>query len=906
MELNEPKNSFHAKSVKTALSELQTAAGGLSTQEVKLRQKKFGPNSLPQKRRLPAIFLFLRQFKSGLVYILLAAAAISFYFQHYTDVYIIGVVVIANAIIGFAQEFKAERSISALKKMVISKAKVLRDGKLTDIPSSELVPGDIIIIQAGDQIPADARIVEQKNLRTIESALTGEPYPTNKTSEILPEATVLAERSNMIWQGTFAAGGEAKGVVTEIGGGTALGIIAGELTEIKVGLGHFEKLTNELALQMSVVAIGSAVLIFLAGYFVRHFAFGEILLFTVASLVSAIPEGLPAILIVVVSIGAYRMAKRNAIVRSLAATETLGSVTVICTDKTGTLTQSLIQAAEIWLPTGRNFEVTGRGWEPIGDFFEGENLINAGAEPDLKRLLTIAAVCNRSRVRKDDDGSYGIIGDPTEAALLVLSEKSGLTESIAKSVTIIDDLPFSTEARLRASLVNEIADGANKIYSVGSPEILLAKSRLFIRNGVQSELTEDERQRIIKAIEVMTKKAMRVVGLAYVQTAETEKISEEQVDGLIFAGLVGMFDPPRPEVNIAVKQAQSAGIRIIMLTGDHKETALAIGRQIGLIGEKKSIKGIAFTESELEKMDEKEFSNAVSQGVIFARLTPTMKLRIAKELQAQNQIVAMTGDGVNDAPALKQADIGIAMGIEGTDVARSAAKIILADDNFASIISAIEEGRVVFRNTRQASAYLITTNFAEMLTLLACLLIGLPLPLLPIQIFWLNLVTDGINGLSLATENHHEEILKEAPRPADEKILTAEILPMLILVSIVMVAATIFTFDAYQSQGLEKARAGAFAILAFTQIFNVLNMRSSHDSFFKLRLSENKLATISFIVSALLSIAVLTFPPLGKIFGFAQLSAAELIWLIGISSLVLWGDELYKMIKRRLEKNVLQ
>lgn len=894
-------NSFHAKSIEATLLELKSSTGGLSNEESQRRLIEFGPNIISQKKQKSLFFLFFKQFNNGLFYILTAAAIISFLFAHYADIYIIATVIIANAIIGFAQEYKAERSIEALKKMIVSAAKVIRQGSLVQIPAEQLVPGDLIILEDGDRIPADARLIEQKNLRAIESALTGEPYPAAKEISTLPEKTELAERKNMLWMGTFIAGGQGRAIVTATGSATAIGAIAQGLETIKPQLGHFEKKTNILAKQMAGIAVIGSIFIFVVGYLVRDFAFSDILLFTLASMVSAIPEGLPAILIVVVSVGAYRMARRKAIIRTLSATETLGSVSVICTDKTGTLTQSLILSKKIWLPSQRQIEISGKGWEPSGDFFENELPINPLTDVDLNKFLTIAAICNRACLIKNESAkTYTIVGDPTEASLAVMAEKAGIKKEADPTLPkVIDDLPFDTALKFRATLT-ENENGQRQIIVVGSPEIILERCEHLQENGKIYELTENRRAEIVKAVDSMTKEAMRVIAIAYRQTtSSSDDINGKMATKLTFAGIVGMYDPPRLEVKDAIAAAKNAGIRVIMLTGDHKETAVAIAKQIGLIDRKIEHQfQRALTEKELLTLSDVEFADIISKAVILARLTPLMKLRIAKTLQAQGQIVAMTGDGVNDAPALKQADVGIAMGIEGTDVARAASKIVLADDNFATIIAAIEEGRIVFKNTRQASSYLITTNFAELITLIAALLLGTPLPLLPIQILWLNLVTDGINGIALAMERHHNNILGEKPRPKNEKILSKEIFPILIIVALIMVTTTIASFLYFLPQSLEKARAAAFAVMAFTQIFNVLNMRSDKLSIFKLGLLSNKMLNISVTVSTILALAALSLPWLQNIFNFTPLSALEISSLIALSSLVLWGGEIYKSIKK--------
>ena len=885
-----PLNKFHSKPIKEVLKNLDSNVNGLSKEEAKKRLEKFGYNEIIEKKKTNLALVFLKQFNSFMIYILIVAALISFFIKHYIDVYVIIGVILINGIIGFIQEYRSEKAIKALKKMIVPHAKVYRDGELLEINAKELVFGDIILLEDGDKVPADARIIELKNFRTVESSLTGESFPVDKSLNILSEKTVLADCKNMVWMGSFVANGVAKAVVTGTGSNTAIGKIAVDIEKIKRVKGHFKEKTDRLAKQMGFIAFVGALLTFIIGYFIRGFEFTEIFLFTLASLVSGIPEGLPAVLIIVLAIGARRMSKRNAIVRNLPATETLGVVNAIITDKTGTLTENTMNVEKIMLPYEDEIIVSGEGWKPSGKFYQNNNEIKVKDNLQLLKILSISSVCNNARVFKKEK-DYEIIGDPTEAALLVLSKKINVKENIKK----LDDLPFNPELKYRASL-SALENNKKEIYVVGAPEVVLNNSKYFLKKNIHENLKN--KKEILNQIEILTKKSMRVLALAYKEVPEDlNYLTESSVNNLIFVGLVGIRDPPREGVKEAIAKAKKAGIKIIMATGDHKGTAIAIAKEIGLID-----KDEGYTEEELLKLSNNKFKDVVKNCSVFARLTPGMKLKIAEVLQKKGYVVAMTGDGVNDAPALKKADIGIAMGVIGTDVARESSEIILADDNFASIINAIEEGRIVFRNTKQASSFLVTTNFAEDITIISILALGMPLPLLPTQILLLNLVTDGVPGGALAAEPGHGDVLDEKPRKAKENILSKDILPFLILMSFIMIASTIFIFTSYLPSGLEKARTGAFVVMSFTQLFNVLNMRSLKKSVFKIGLFSNKYVIWALLASIIFLVIAIYVPFFQNLFKFVGLSLSEFLIIMLISSLVLIFGEVYKFVRKKFYK----
>lgn len=892
-------NSFHSKSVKEIVKKLDSHFGGLKDSGARSRLKKYGKNKLPEKKAINPALIFLKQFNSVMVYILIAAIAISFWISHYVDAYVILAIVIINSIIGFTYEYRAEKTVRALKKMLVNYAKVYRDGSLVKIKAENLVPGDIILLESGDRIPADARIIESKGLQAIESSLTGESLPVLKENVILSKKTALADCRNMVWMGTFISTGQAKAIVVATGDKTEFGKIASNIQKVVDIRTHFQEKTDLLAKQMGVIAITSALVIFLIGYFIRGFSLYEMFLFSVAALVSGLPEGLPAVLAIVLAVGSYRMAKRNAIVRTLPATETLGVVNVIVTDKTGTLTRNTLNVENIILPGQKAISVSGEGWDPKGDFHQGKEKINPSQNEALKKFLNISALSNNSKlIKKLKGGNYEIIGDPTEAALNVLAEKANLGIDRLKEKRI-DDLAFSPELKFRASLIS-LSKGKNEVYVVGAPETIIRACKFVNKKGKVRNLSETERDRILENIGKMASKSMRVIALAYKEVDENvSSVDEDMIDNLVFAGMVGMRDPPRKGVANAVLKAKNAGIRVIMATGDHKETALSIAKEIGIIESKNDGKYPEVMDGEeLMALSKSKFADAVRNVSVFARLTPETKLKIAEVLQKDKLLVAMTGDGVNDAPALKKANVGISMGIIGSDVAREASDVVLADDNFVSIVNAIEEGRIVFTNTKQSSYFLITTNFAEGATIITTLILGMPLPLLPIQVLWLNIVTDGVPNVALAVEPSHHDVLNEKPRDAREGILTKEIIPFILLMAGIMVILSLFVFNFYVSSGIELARTGVFVIMSMTQLFNFLNMRSLKRSLFDIGILGNKFGIFALGSSFLLMLAVIYIPFLQNVFGFANLALMDLGVLVLLSSLVFIAGEIYKRFRK--------
>lgn len=888
------ESNYHTKTKEEIFKELATSEKGLSSQEATKRLKEKGFNELPSKKRELIILKFLKQFNSPLIYILFIAMIISFVFGHLLDAYVILGVVLINATIGFIQEKKAEHAIEALKKMIVSYSKVYRDNQLIKIPAKELIPGDVIFLESGDKISADARLIEIQNFKTQEASLTGESLSQEKSLSILEETISLGDRTNMVFMGTMAVTGTAKAVVVSTASQTAIGKIAESIKKVIQPKMHFNQKVHQLSIQMALFALIGASLTFLIGYFYNKLEFFDIFLFTIASLVSGIPEGLPAVLVIVLAIGSWRMAKKNAVIRHLPAVETLGVATVIATDKTGTLTQNSMTIEKV-LTSDSEFSVTGNGWEPLGRFYKDKNPIKPFEDFSLKKLLSISLLSNKSNlVRKQ--GEYEIVGDPTEVALLVLAKKIGVEkEELLKKDKVIEDLPFTSESKFRASLI-ELTNKKRELYSIGAFETIIKRSSKIYKDSKAMDFNEKEKKEFLKKAIKLARQGYRILALSYKEFPYHKKtISRSDVEKMVFVGIVAMKDPPRKNVKDAIKRARNAGIRIIMKTGDHKETAIAIAKEIGLANSKSKV----FTGRELQALSEEEFSRVVREVDIFARVPPNMKMKIITELQKQGEIVAMTGDGVNDAPALKKADIGVAMGIIGTDVARESSEMVLTDDNFTSIVNAIEEGRIVFQNVRQTSTFLVSHSVAEHITIIASLLLKFPLPLLPVHILYLNLVTCSVIDVTLAMEPGHHDVLNQKPRNKKEKILNKEVLPFILLTSFLMMIGTLPLFFYYLPQGIIKARTIAFMSMAMFQLFNVFNLRSMKKSLFEIGFFSNKWLALGWLGSFIAMLIVIYLPFINKIFQFTPITFLEFLMITAITSTVFIAGEIYKKIRYR-------
>lgn len=813
---------------------------GLDIFETEERAKQFGPNRLTAKAGKSAFTRFMLQFNQPLVYILLSAGIITLLLQEWVDAGVILAVVLVNAIVGFSQESKAVKAIDALSKTMTAQATVIRSGKKQQVDSTELVPGDIVILQSGDKVPADLRLIEIRDLQVDESALTGESLPVEKNQDILAHDVVLADRRNMAYASSLVTFGQGVGIVVATGDKTEVGKISQLISETEELETPLTKKIAHFSHILLYIIIGLAALTFAVGVY-RGENMVDMFMAAVALAVGAIPEGLPAAVTITLAIGVSRMAKRRAIIRKLPAVETLGSTTVICSDKTGTLTENQMTVTEI-VGADKKYSVTGSGYSPNGEILLNNKRIVPADQPLLKELLLAGVLCNDTSL-KEKEGSWVVQGDPTEGALLVAGRKAGFDETeLSEHYSRIDAIPFESQHQYMATL-HAIPDADyNIIYVKGSLEAILERSSVALGSNLQpGELVADA---IEKSAETMAARGLRVLAFARktINKAD-EKIDHADIQNdLEFIGLQAMIDPPRPEAIKAVKACQTAGVSVKMITGDHVLTAKEIGRQIGITnsGEQNGLKS-AYTGKELEQLSDSEFIRAANYAGIFARVTPEQKLRLVQALQSSAHVVAMTGDGVNDAPALKRADIGTAMGITGTEVAKEASDMVLTDDNFASIEAAVEEGRGVFDNLTKFIVWTLPTNLGEGLVILAAIFAGVVLPIIPLQILWINMTTAILLGLMLAFEPKEPGIMMRKPRNPQTPILTGNLILRILLVGGMMLlgAFGIFKWELDRGMSLEEARTAAVNVFVFIEIFYLFNSRSLSGSVFKIGFFSN-------------------------------------------------------------------
>ena len=893
---------WHALTPEETLAALGSDVSGLSEAVAAERLATVGPNELPTEKPRSRFLLFLKQFHSALIYILLAAAAVSLLTGHPYDAAAIAFVVLANAVIGFGQERKAEAALAKLKALTVPVVGVKRGDRVMRIEASRLVPGDIVLVAEGARVPADLRIVSARDLRADESALTGESVPTHKgTAPSAPEAAV-ADQGSMLHMGTLVTSGEGDGVVVATGARTVFGGIAQSLSVIKREATPLERRVGQLGRMLAVAAIGFSGLIFLIGI-VRGLEPLEMFLTAVAMAVSSIPEGLPAVLAVVLAVGVQRMAKRHAVTRRLPAVETLGAVDVICTDKTGTLTENQMTVRRV-VTLSHEVQVTGEGWAPEGEFLVGGDRMRVSEHASLMHLLRAAALCNRASIVRQDD-RWIATGDPTEAALVALAAKAGYERhDLERGERTVDEIPFSSERKYRAILHDYVGPDEQprrEIMVIGAFEVLLARSSSVVESGGTHPLTPEAAGRLEEANRAMAADAMRILAVAVkrMDPARSE-LREDDLQDMAILGLIGMIDPPRKGVAEAIAACRRAGIRVIMNTGDHRETAVAIAREVGILEDGQSSEGSVFLDRDVVAMSDEELRSALARAAVFARVSPQTKVRVVTGLKALGHTVAMTGDGINDAPALKSADIGVAMGITGTDVTKEVADMVLTDDDFVSVVNAVEEGRIVYRNVKQTVAYLVMTNVGEVVTIVAALTLGMPLPLLPAQILWLNLATDGFTGVALAAERRHGDELTRPPRRKGERILTPNLFLMTAFSACFMAVGTILLFVwAAGLDGLDHARTVAFLSMAFFQLWNVFSMRSATDSVFDLGWGSNRWVVGGVALSVALIAALIYLPALRESFGLAAVGWQEWSLAFAVSSSVFFAVEGYKVLVRR-------
>ena len=819
------QGGWHLRPAAAVLTQLRATPEGLSAQEAARRLAADGANELVQGTRISPLQIFLRQFKSLIIWLLIGAGVISGALGENVDALAILAIVVLNAAIGFYQEFRAETSIAALRRMTAPQAKVRRDGRVSAIPAAGIVTGDILELEAGDVVAADARLLAAASLQCIESALTGESEAAAKSPEALTAAEVpLGDRANLVFMGTSVAGGTGRAVVVATGMQTELGRIAGLIE----AAGAEERTPLEQKLEavgriLVWAALGIVGLLFGLGLLRGTKPF-ELFLTSVSLAVAAVPEGLPAVVTVALSLGVMRMARRRALVRKLAAVETLGSTTVICTDKTGTLTVGEMTVRALYVD-GKRYAVTGEGYGPEGEVRLADGPVPAAQRAPLLELASVILGCNHAHLVQED-GAWKTVGDPTEGALLVAGAKAGGDRAkLEHDLPTVREFPFDSD-RKRSAVLRRRPDGGYRVMVNGAPDALLGLcTHLYTPAGIH-RLTEGERAGIQAQTTAMARQALRVLGSAYRDwgAALPDTLTADTMEReLVFVGLAGMYDPPRPEAKAAVGRCRAAGIRVVMITGDHPETATVIAREIGVATPAE----VALAGSALDRMSDDALRRRVATIAVYARVTAEHKLRIIRAWQANKAVVAMTGDGVNDAPAIKGADIGIAMGKSGTEVTKQAADMIITDDNFASIVSAVEEGRGIYDNIRKTLQYLLAGNTGELLLMTACVIIGLPAPLLPIHLLWINLVTDGLPALCLATDPIDSEVMARHPRHRSERITNRRFLRTMLLTG-ALTAGVAFSVYVYvlRTGSTEAARAAAFAVLVFAELLRSFGARS--------------------------------------------------------------------------------
>ena len=858
------------------------AARGLDIFEVAHRQGHFGPNRLTLKKGISPLLLFLLQFNQPLVYILLGAVAITFALQEWVDSGVIFAVVLVNAIIGFIQESKALKAIEALAHAIEGVATVVRAGKKEKIPATELVPGDLVQLQSGDKVPADLRLLRTRELQIDESALTGESVPVQKQPEHLAQQTLLADRSNIAYSSTLVTYGTGAGFVVATGDGTEIGQINALIasadtlaTPLTKKIAHFSGILLWLIL-------GLAGLTLLAGWY-HGTPLLDNFMAAVALAVGAIPEGLPAAMTIMLAIGVGKMARRHAIIRRMPAVETLGSTTVICSDKTGTLTQNQMTVQHV-CAGGHCYEFTGVGYAPQGEVFLDKSAIDPLAHPVLVECLKAGLLCNDSSLINKGD-QWGIEGDPTEVALITAAAKAGLSrEALEQELPRIDTLPFESQHQYMATLHAGQTGAASVIYMKGSVESVLSRCRDAYAAGPETGLLDPAS--VHREVEEMAARGLRVLAFARkVATATSQSVSHTDVtDGLSFLGLQAMMDPPRQEAIAAVSACQRAGIQVKMITGDHVATAAAIAHQIGLKGTAGSDPDkFAVSGHMLSQLADHALVDVAWQTTVFARVSPEQKLRLVEALQTKGHVVAMTGDGVNDAPALKQADIGVAMGVGGTEVAKEAADMVLTDDNFSTIEAAVEEGRAVFDNLVKFITWTLPTNIGEGMVILVAVFAGLDLPITPVQILWINMTTAVLLGLMLAFEGKEPGIMERPPRRPETPVITTDLAVRIGLVSLMLLigAFGLFEWTLQHGRSLETARTVAVNMFVFGELFYLLNCRSLRYSMFTLGVFSNKWLVLGVLVMVLLQVLFTYSPAMNQLFGSAPMPRSEWLWVLG-------------------------
>ena len=888
--------AWHSQSAEEVLAQLGSAATGLSATEAAQRLTTNGPNELKEGKRISALQIFLGQFKSFIVWILIVAGIISGVLGEMVDSIAILAIVVLNAVIGFYQEHSAEKSIAALKKMAAPQAKVWRDGQVTSIPAVGIVAGDILALEAGDLVAADARLLTAASLKCIESALTGESESVTKQPATLAKGDIpLGDRENMIFMGTSVAAGTGQAVVVATAMNTELGRIAGLIEE--AGAEERTPLQQKLTSFGRILvwaSLGIVALLFVLGL-LRGMPFLELFMTAVSLAVAAVPEGLPTVVTVALALGVMRMSRRRALVRKLPAVETLGSTNVICTDKTGTLTVGEMTVRVLYV-AGQTFDITGEGYGPDGEVRVGGKAADERQTKLLRELANNLIGCNNAHLALEN-GQWKVIGDPTEGAMLAAGHKAGVTEEqIEREMPKRHEIPFDSD-RKRQSVIRLLPDGRHRAFINGAPDLLLQRCTQIVAIDGVRPLSDADRAEIAAQNIALAGQALRVLGSAYrdLDATSPEHLKAEDVErDLVFVGLTGMYDPPRTEAKDAIVKCRAAGIRVVMITGDHPHTAAAIARELGITTDN----DIALSGAELDQISDDELHQRVTQIAVYARVTAAHKLRIIRAWKASGAVVAMTGDGVNDAPAIKGADIGIAMGRSGTEVTKQASDMIVTDDNFASIVAAVEEGRGIYDNIRKTLQYLLAGNCGELLLMTAAIIMGLPMPLLALHLLWINLVTDGLPALCLATDPIDADVMKQPPRSRNERITDGGFLGTMFLTGLLTAGVSLAVYlYALQHESLEMARTHAFAALVFAELLRAFGARSETRPLWRI----NHLSNLNLLAVVAISFGIQVWSHHNAVLaGFLKtslMSFSECLMLLAVGAIPLIVLELVKVVR---------
>ena len=926
--------SWHAMETEEVLSSLNVKQDGLSQEEAQTRLQQYGLNELKKEKKASSIKMFLEQFTDILMIILLIAVALSigsYFIKNMEDVgelydaAVIVAIVLATAILGFVEEYRSEKAVEALKKMTAPTAMVVRGGKEIKISTSEIVPGDIILLYTGDKIPADARFIEAINLKVDEAALTGESAPVNKIVNPLPEEAPLNDRRNIAFTGTIVVYGRGKAVATSTGMNTEFGKIAKMVQATGEETTPLEKRTTSIGKWIGVLSIAICLAVAAIG-FVEGRDWLDMILWGISLAVAAVPEALPAIVTGALAVGMYRMAKVNTVVKRLPAVETLGCTSVICSDKTGTMTKGEMTVQRIYAD-GKAIKVSGIGYEPEGEFLFEDKKIDPSSE-ELRTLLTAATLCNDAKLEKDTDTERWIVkGDPTEGALVVTAAKAGLwKEELEQKQPRIAEVPFSSE-RKRMTTVHVDPDKKKIAYMKGAPELVLERCTKILADGKVRKITQDDRTDILKVTEAMARQALRNLGFGFRELPDNSEVFDEKIEkDFVFAGLMGMIDPPREEVKDAIYTCRKAGISVVMVTGDHKLTAVAVANELNLLGENEE-EGQVLTGEELEKMSDEQLAEVVEKVVIYARVSPEHKMRIVKAWKAKGHVVAMTGDGVNDAPALKMSDIGIAMGITGTEVTKEAADMILTDDNFASIVKASREGREIYGNIKKYLTYLLRCNIMEILVMFTAVIsvpylarllspgvVGMTnatigdatIALTATQLLWVNLTTDGLPAIALGVDPGDPDLMERKPRDPNESIFTRDVKIYLSVVPIVMTVLLLFGYFYYKpwegAHQLAEARTQLLTAMILMELANAVSARSLKYTVFKVGVFKNKFLWYAILSSFGLQLLVLYTPGLNSLFDVHAPEPIDWAFAILFTIIVFGSLELGKYVANKRRK----